>query len=99
MAGTGAAAPCSAAVGALQFNGEPVDVYGWEDTHGIPSGGSFTMRTRFLDYPGKYALVDHALSRATKGLIGILEVEGKPDDTIIKDKSGDSRKQLGEMKH
>lgn len=61
--------------------------------------GGATMVEFKVDYPGKYALVDHALSRATKGLIGILEVEGKPDDSIILDRSGDSRKQLGEMQH
>ncbi|SMF52497.1 dissimilatory nitrite reductase (NO-forming), copper type apoprotein [Azospirillum oryzae] len=61
--------------------------------------GGATMVEFKVDYPGKYALVDHALSRATKGLIGILEVEGKPDDSIIKDKTGDSRKQMGEMQH
>jgi nitrite reductase (NO-forming) len=61
--------------------------------------GGATMVEFKVDYPGKYALVDHALSRATKGLIGILEVDGKADDSIILDKSGDSRKQLGEMKH
>ena len=61
--------------------------------------GGATMVEFKVDYPGKYALVDHALSRATKGLIGILEVDGKADDSVILDKSGDSRKQLGEMKH
>jgi nitrite reductase (NO-forming) len=50
--------------------------------------GGATMVEFKVDYPGKYALVDHALSRATKGLIGFLEVEGKADDTIIHDKSG-----------
>ncbi|MBP2301016.1 copper-containing nitrite reductase [Azospirillum picis] len=67
-------------------------------TVSVAPGGA-TMVEFKVDYPGKYALVDHALSRATKGLIGILEVEGKADDGIILDKSGDSRKQLGEMKH
>lgn len=61
--------------------------------------GGATMVEFKVDYPGKYALVDHALSRATKGLIGILEVEGKADDSIILDKTGDSRKQMGEMQH
>jgi nitrite reductase (NO-forming) len=61
--------------------------------------GGATMVEFKVDYPGKYALVDHALSRATKGLIGILEVEGEADNSIILDRSGDSRKQLGEMKH
>ena len=52
-----------------------------------------------MDYPGKYALVDHAPGRSPKGLIGILEVEGPSDDSIIKDKSGDARKQMGDMQH
>ncbi len=50
--------------------------------------GGATMVEFKVDYPGKYALVDHALSRAAKGLIGFLEVDGKADDSIIKDKSG-----------
>ncbi|SMH61948.1 copper-containing nitrite reductase [Azospirillum agricola] len=64
----------------------------------VPPGGA-TMVEFKVDYPGQYALVDHALSRATKGLIGILEVEGKADDSIILDKTGDSRKKMGEMAH
>lgn len=67
-------------------------------TVSVPPGGA-TMVEFKLDYPGKYALVDHALSRATKGLIGILEVDGKADDTIIVDKTGDSRKQTGNVEH
>ena len=61
--------------------------------------GGATMVDFKVDYPGKYALVDHALSRATKGLIGILEVEGKADNAIILDKSADPTKKMGEMKH
>ena len=36
------------------------------------------------EYPGKYILVDHTLSRAEKGLVGILTVNGEADDTIFK---------------
>lgn len=67
-------------------------------TVSVAPGGA-TMVEFKLDYPGKYALVDHALSRATKGLIGILEAEGKADDSIILDKTGDSRKQTGQVGH
>ena len=49
----------------------------------VPPGGS-TMVEFTVDYPGKYLLVDHALSRVDKGAIGILEVEGEADDTIFK---------------
>ena len=52
----------------------------------VAPGGAVMVEFK-VDYPGKYALVDHALSRATKGLIGFLEVEGKADDAIIKDKT------------
>ena len=31
-----------------------------------------------VQYPGTYVLVDHALSRAGKGAVGLLEVTGKP---------------------
>jgi nitrite reductase (NO-forming) len=36
-----------------------------------------------LDYPGNYVLVDHALSRAERGLLGILHVEGAPNSEIF----------------
>ena len=49
----------------------------------VPAGGA-TMVEFKLDYPGKYLLVDHALSRAAKGLAGVLEVSGPADDTIYK---------------
>ena len=37
-----------------------------------------------VDYPGQYTLVDHALSRAGKGAVGILEVTGDKDDSVYK---------------
>jgi len=38
--------------------------------------GGATMVEITLDVPGKYLLVDHALSRLEKGLVGVLQVEG-----------------------
>ncbi len=49
----------------------------------VPPGGA-TMVEFKTDYPGKYILVDHALSRAEKGLVGILTVNGKADPGIFK---------------
>lgn len=46
--------------------------------------GGATMVEFKTEYPGKYILVDHALSRAEKGLVGILTVNGEADDTIFK---------------
>ena len=39
--------------------------------------GSATMVEFGVEVPGNYILVDHALSRAERGLTGMLQVEGK----------------------
>jgi nitrite reductase (NO-forming) len=56
----------------------------------VPPGGAAILEFK-VDYPGKYVLVDHALSRAGKGLVGILEVVGKADAAVYRD-HGDSPK-------
>ena len=48
----------------------------------VPPGGA-TMVEFKADYPGRYVLVDHALSRMEKGLAGFLTVEGKADHSIF----------------
>src|SRR5690606_26154644 len=48
----------------------------------VPPGGA-TMVEFKVDYPGRYILVDHALSRAVKGLTGILTVHGEADASIF----------------
>lgn len=48
----------------------------------VPPGGA-TMVEFKVDYPGRYILVDHALSRTEKGLVGFLDVHGEADDTIF----------------
>jgi nitrite reductase (NO-forming) len=47
----------------------------------VPAGGA-TIADFKVQYPGKYLLVDHSLSRAGKGLAGALEVTGKADATV-----------------
>ncbi|WP_207914913.1 copper-containing nitrite reductase [Luteimonas arsenica] len=54
----------------------------------VPPGGA-TMVEFKVDYPGKYILVDHALSRAEKGLTGFLTVTGDADPAIF-----DSKEQI-----
>lgn len=49
----------------------------------VPPGGA-TMVEFKVDYPGKLILVDHALSRLEKGLVGFLHVNGPADDSIFK---------------
>jgi nitrite reductase (NO-forming) len=48
----------------------------------VPPGGA-TMLEFKTDYPGRYLLVDHALSRMEKGLAGFLTVEGEADHSIF----------------
>ena len=47
--------------------------------------GGATIVDFKVDYPGKYMLVDHALSRVGKGLAGVLEVTGPADDRIFRE--------------
>ena len=48
----------------------------------VPAGGATVVEFK-LDVPGNYILVDHALSRAERGLVGILQVEGEPNPEIF----------------
>lgn len=47
----------------------------------VPPGGA-TMVEFKVDVPGRYILVDHALSRMQRGLAGFLLVEGEPNHEI-----------------
>lgn len=51
----------------------------------VPPGGATVVEIK-LEYPGTYILVDHALSRLEKGLVGLLHVEGEADPTIFQAK-------------
>ncbi len=48
----------------------------------VPPGGA-TMVDFKLEVPGRYILVDHALSRMERGLAGYLYVDGPEDPTIF----------------
>lgn len=48
----------------------------------VPPGGA-TMVEFTVEYPGRYLLVDHALSRAERGLVGFLVVEGEADPEVF----------------
>ena len=60
----------------------------------VPAGGATIVDFK-VQYPGKYILVDHALSRAGKGLAGVLEVRGKEDAKVYKP----SHTSAGDMAH
>jgi nitrite reductase (NO-forming) len=48
----------------------------------VPAGGAVITELK-LDVPGNYILVDHALSRMERGLVGILHVVGPPNPEIF----------------
>ncbi|MGE0750537.1 MAG: copper-containing nitrite reductase [Variibacter sp.] len=48
----------------------------------VPAGGAVITEAK-LEVPGNYTLVDHALSRAERGLVGILHVEGPTNPEIF----------------
>ncbi len=48
----------------------------------VAPGGATVVEFK-LDYPGRYILVDHALSRLERGLAGFLMVEGPADKAIF----------------
>ncbi len=51
-------------------------------TVSVPPGGAVIAELK-LEVPGNYLLVDHALSRLERGLVGILQVEGTPNPEIF----------------
>ncbi|MCC6455407.1 MAG: nitrite reductase, copper-containing [Caldilineaceae bacterium] len=48
----------------------------------VPPGGATVVEFK-MDVPGRYILVDHALSRAERGLAGYLYAEGAENPTIF----------------
>jgi nitrite reductase (NO-forming) len=49
----------------------------------VPPGGSAIVEFK-VDVPGDYRLVDHALSRVSKGALGILRVTGEDDPQVFR---------------
>ncbi len=49
----------------------------------VPAGGASIVEFK-VDVPGRYILVDHALSRLERGLIGFMVAEGEPRPDIYK---------------
>ena len=48
----------------------------------VAPGGATAVEFK-VDYPGRYILVDHALSRLERGLAGFLIVDGPADKSIF----------------
>ena len=54
----------------VAVNGKPVPVRYREDTTGVPPFGEITMRTRFLDFPGRWVYHCHVLLHEDHGMMG-----------------------------
>ncbi|HMM14368.1 MAG TPA: copper-containing nitrite reductase [Parvibaculum sp.] len=52
-------------------------------TVSVPPGGAMIAEVTF-EVPGKYLIVDHALSRVDKGLVAVIEVEGPPNSAVFR---------------
>ena len=63
------------------YSGSPDTFIANEETWYVPPG-SFSVFEFGLDEPGDYILVDHALYRASKGALGIMQVSGEHDDKL-----------------
>jgi nitrite reductase (NO-forming) len=48
----------------------------------VPAGGATIVEFK-VEVPGRYILVDHALSRLERGLAGFLVVEGPENPAIF----------------
>ena len=59
-------------VGAV--NGTPVESLAFEDTVNLPPLGAVTMRTRFLDFPGKFIYHCDILMHEDNGMMAVIEV-------------------------
>ncbi len=62
----------------------------------VPPGGATVVDIKLED-PGKFMLVDHALSRVERGLAGVLEVTGPDNSDVYKDY--DPEKSAKSMSH
>ncbi|MGD9891067.1 MAG: multicopper oxidase family protein [Dehalococcoidia bacterium] len=53
----------------VAINGHPVPVRSWEDTTPVPPFGDITIRTRFLDFPGRWVFHCHILVHEDNGMM------------------------------
>lgn len=57
----------------MAINGEPQAPH-YEDTTPVPPNGEIVVRTRFLDFPGKFVYHCHILGHEDAGMMGVVEV-------------------------
>ncbi len=60
----------------IAVNGSPVRARSYEDTTGVPPFGEITIRTRYLDYPGKWVYHCHIALHEDRGMMGTVLADG-----------------------
>jgi suppressor of ftsI len=58
----------------VAINGEPRTAHGYDDTFMIPPNGSITIRSRFLDFTGRFVYHCHFLYHEDHSMMGVVEV-------------------------
>jgi FtsP/CotA-like multicopper oxidase with cupredoxin domain len=58
----------------VAVNGEPLARRDWRDTVVVPRKGSVTIRSRFLDFTGKFVLHCHMMNHEELGMMQVVEV-------------------------
>ncbi len=59
-----------------EIDGELFDAPPLEDTTPITAFGEIVIRTRFLDFPGRFVYHCHLLDHEDLGMMGVVEVVG-----------------------
>jgi suppressor of ftsI len=54
----------------VAVNGQPVPVRSFQDTTAVPPFGEITIRTRYLDFPGRWVYHCHILLHEDRGMMG-----------------------------
>lgn len=58
----------------VAINGEKVAVRDWRDTVVVPRNGNITLRTRFLDFTGRFVHHCHMMNHEELGMMEVVEV-------------------------
>jgi len=58
----------------MSINGERVPPRSYEDTVSVPPRSEVVIRSRFLDYTGKYVFHCHILPHEDAGMMSLVEV-------------------------
>lgn len=58
----------------ISINGQPVERYGYDDTFQVPAKSEVVIRTRYLDFDGKFVLHCHILFHEDHGMMQVVEI-------------------------